>query len=114
MQIPVALGVTGFQAWWLYRKSQIASNTHHEAQLDYTLTDLNWGVNKLAIYAGSAVTAGTMGGLLGIGGGTIIGPFLLELGLPPQVNHLYVSWTGLWTKVGALSMICISLQKLDL
>jgi hypothetical protein len=95
VQIPVALGVTGFQAWWLYRKSQIASNTHHEAQLDYTLTDLNWGVNKLAIYAGSAVTAGTMGGLLGIGGGTIIGPFLLELGLPPQVNHLYVSWTGL-------------------
>jgi uncharacterized membrane protein YfcA len=96
-QIPVALGVTGFQAWWLYRKSQIASNTHHEAELDYTLTDLNWGVTKLAIYAGSAVTAGIMGGLLGIGGGTIIGPFLLELGLPPQVSSATATFVMLFS-----------------
>ncbi len=84
-QIPVALGVTGFQALCLYRTSQIASQTNSEVDLDYTLTDLNWGVGKLVIYAGSAVGTGTMGGLLGVGGGTIIGPFLLELGLPPEV-----------------------------
>jgi len=78
MQILIALGVTGFQAWWLYKKSQIASNTHHEAKLDDTLIDLNWGVNKMAIYARSIVTAKTMGGFFGIGGGTIIGPFLFR------------------------------------
>ncbi|KAH9568557.1 hypothetical protein CY35_03G083600 [Sphagnum magellanicum] len=87
-QIPVALGVTGFQALCLYRTSQIASQTNTEVDLDYTLTDLNWGVGKLVIYAGSAVGTGTMGGLLGVGGGTIIGPFLLELGLPPELYSL--------------------------
>jgi hypothetical protein len=87
-QIPIALGVTGFQALHLYRKSQIASITHTEADLDYKLTDSNWGVGKLALYAGSGVLAGTMGALLGVGGGGIIGGFLLELGVPPQVTMM--------------------------
>ncbi|CAK9220269.1 unnamed protein product [Sphagnum troendelagicum] len=96
-QIPVALGVTGFQALCLYRTSQIASQTNSEVDLDYTLTDLNWGVGKLVIYAGSAVGTGTMGGLLGVGGGTIIGPFLLELGLPPEVSSATATFVMLFS-----------------
>ncbi|KAI4325292.1 hypothetical protein MLD38_030704 [Melastoma candidum] len=49
MQIPVALGVSGYEAYCLY-------------------------------------TAGIVGGLLGLGGGFILGPLFLELGIPPQVS----------------------------
>ncbi|CAK9200824.1 unnamed protein product [Sphagnum troendelagicum] len=97
VQIPIALGVTGFQALHLYRKSQIASITHTEADLDYKLTDSNWGVGKLALYAGSGVLAGTMGGLLGVGGGAIIGGFLLELGVPPQVSSATATFLMLFS-----------------
>ncbi|CAK9862600.1 unnamed protein product [Sphagnum jensenii] len=97
VQIPIALGVTGFQELHLYRKSQIASITHTEADLDYKLTDSNWGVGKLALYAGSGVLAGTMGGLLGVGGGSIIGGFLLELGVPPQVSSATATFLMLFS-----------------
>ncbi|CAM6050624.1 unnamed protein product [Sphagnum compactum] len=97
VQIPIALGVTGFQALHLYRKSQIASITHTEADLDYKLTDSNWGVGKLALYAGSGVLAGTMGGLLGVGGGATIGGFLLELGVPPQVSSATATFLMLFS-----------------
>ncbi|CAM6028830.1 unnamed protein product [Sphagnum balticum] len=97
VQIPIALGVTGFQALHLYRKSQFASITHTEANLDYKLTDSNWGVGKLALYAGSGVLAGTTGGLLGVGGGATIGGFLLELGVPPQVSSATATFLMLFS-----------------
>lgn len=50
--------------------------------------ELEYGWWKLLLYAGSATGAGMVGGLLGVGGGTIIGPFFLELGMPPEVNRL--------------------------
>jgi uncharacterized membrane protein YfcA len=30
--------------------------------------------------------AGTVGGMLGLGGGFILGPLFLEMGIPPQVE----------------------------
>jgi len=34
------------------------------------------------------VLAGIVGGLLGLGGGFILGPLFLEMGVPPQVPSL--------------------------
>eukprot|EP00475_Leptophrys_vorax_P025859 TRINITY_DN36193_c0_g4_i1.p1 TRINITY_DN36193_c0_g4~~TRINITY_DN36193_c0_g4_i1.p1 ORF type:complete len:354 (+),score=25.80 TRINITY_DN36193_c0_g4_i1:147-1064(+) len=42
--------------------------------------------NNDLIFALSALVAGWMGGLLGIGGGMVMGPVLLELNVPPQVS----------------------------
>lgn len=39
----------------------------------------------------SGISAGIVGGLLGLGGGFIMGPLFLELGVPPQVS-LWFSW----------------------
>lgn len=40
---------------------------------------------QIFIYGFFGIAAGLVGGLLGLGGGFIMGPLFLELGIPPQV-----------------------------
>ncbi|OUZ99964.1 Transmembrane protein TauE like [Macleaya cordata] len=78
MQIPVSVGVTLYEAVGLYNgKKAIASMG--EAGTD-------WKVHQLIFYCFVGVLAGVVGGLLGMGGGFILGPLFLELGIPPQVS----------------------------
>lgn len=48
-------------------------------------------VLQLVVYCACGVLAGIVGGLLGLGGGFIMGPLFLELGVPPQVSILLFS-----------------------
>jgi len=48
----------------------------------------SWTVHQLTFYCLCGVLAGIVGGLLGLGGGFILGPLFLELGVPPQVRLL--------------------------
>ncbi|KAF2301214.1 hypothetical protein GH714_020856 [Hevea brasiliensis] len=78
LQIPVALGVSSYQAVSLYKgQRKIASKGE---------ADTNWRVHQLVLYCCCGVLAGIVGGLLGLGGGFILGPLFLELGVPPQVS----------------------------
>ncbi|KAH8520997.1 hypothetical protein H0E87_002153 [Populus deltoides] len=78
MQIPVAVGVTSYVAVSLYKgRRKIASKG--EARN-------NWPLHRLFFYSVTALTAGTVGGMLGLGGGFILGPLFLEMGIPPQVS----------------------------
>jgi uncharacterized membrane protein YfcA len=45
----------------------------------------NWKLHQLFLYCSCGIVAGMVGGLLGLGGGFILGPLFLELGIPPQV-----------------------------
>lgn len=45
-------------------------------------------VHQLILYCACGVLAGVVGGLLGLGGGFIMGPLFLELGVPPEVGSL--------------------------
>ncbi|KAG8656392.1 hypothetical protein MANES_04G128800v8 [Manihot esculenta] len=77
-EIPVAVGVSSCQAVSLYRgQRKIASNGE---------AGTNWKVHQLVLYCCCGVLAGMVGGLLGLGGGFILGPLFLELGVPPQVS----------------------------
>jgi len=77
LQVPVALGVTTFQAVRLYKgKAVIASKGDQQTQ---------WRAHQLILYCACGICAGMVGGLLGLGGGFILGPLFLELGIPPQV-----------------------------
>ncbi|CAO2816838.1 unnamed protein product [Amaranthus hypochondriacus] len=78
MQIPVAVGVSSYQAFSLYKGRRIISS-----KADVTT---NWKVHQLFLYCCCGVSAGIVGGLLGLGGGFILGPLFLELGIPPQVS----------------------------
>jgi uncharacterized membrane protein YfcA len=52
---------------------------------------IHWTLPMLCGCALVGLVAGTIGGLLGLGGGFLLGPVLLEMGVPPEVirrfNH---------------------------
>lgn len=53
--------------------------------------EINWTVLQLFLYCAAGILAGIVGGLLGLGGGFIMGPLFLELGIPPQVRAPSIS-----------------------
>ncbi|URE42296.1 hypothetical protein MUK42_25703 [Musa troglodytarum] len=78
LKVPVSLGVSGYEAVSLYRGKRIISSKGEEGT--------NFTVVQLIFYCFIGVLAGVVGGLLGLGGGFILGPVFLELGVPPQVS----------------------------
>ncbi|KAF7150483.1 hypothetical protein RHSIM_Rhsim02G0182100 [Rhododendron simsii] len=78
LQIPVSVGVTLYEAINLYKGRRVIASKGDDGT--------NWKVHQLLLYCASGVLAGIVGGLLGLGGGFIMGPLFLELGVPPQVS----------------------------
>ncbi|WCJ40768.1 Sulfite exporter TauE/SafE family protein [Euphorbia peplus] len=78
-QVPVAGALTIYESVRLYKgKRKISSKGE--------ATTSNLRVAKLVLYCLCGVVAGIVGGLLGLGGGFILGPLFLEMGIPPQVS----------------------------
>lgn len=77
LQIPVSVGISGYEAISLYKGRRVIASKGEEGT--------NWKVHQLILYCCCGITAGMVGGLLGLGGGFILGPLFLELGIPPQV-----------------------------
>ncbi|CAL0327287.1 unnamed protein product [Lupinus luteus] len=78
LQIPVAVGVTAYEATALFSGRRVIASTGDHGK--------SFTVSQLAIYCFFGLIAGVVGGLLGLGGGFIMGPLFLELGVPPQVS----------------------------
>ncbi|XP_056863617.1 sulfite exporter TauE/SafE family protein 3 isoform X2 [Raphanus sativus] len=78
LQIPVAVGVSGYEAVALYQGRRIIASNGQG--------DSNFTIGQLILYCSFGILAGVVGGLLGLGGGFIMGPLFLELGVPPQVS----------------------------
>ncbi|ONI15910.1 hypothetical protein PRUPE_3G068400 [Prunus persica] len=78
LQIPVAFGVSTYEAVNLYKGRRVIASKEESG------TD--WKVHQLVLYCACGILAGIVGGLLGLGGGFILGPLFLELGIPPQVS----------------------------
>ena len=51
----------------------------------------NWKIHQIILYCSFGIVAGLVGGLLGLGGGFILGPLFLELGIPPQVDFIILT-----------------------
>ncbi|KAJ0971480.1 hypothetical protein J5N97_019439 [Dioscorea zingiberensis] len=78
LQIPVSVGVTSYEAINLYTGKRVIASRGDEAKA--------WKIHQLILYSLCGVLGGMVGGLLGLGGGFILGPLFLELGIPPQVS----------------------------
>ncbi|KAB2082106.1 hypothetical protein ES319_A05G176200v1 [Gossypium barbadense] len=72
LQVPLAIA---FTAWILRRKESIAGQGPNQQGV----------VNKL-IFPLMALMAGALGGVFGIGGGMLISPLLLQVGVDPEVT----------------------------
>lgn len=77
MQVPIAVSVTLYEATCLYTGRRVIESKGKQ--------DMNLKAHQLVLYCCCGVLAGIVGGLLGLGGGFILGPLFLELGIPPQV-----------------------------
>ncbi|KAI3981016.1 hypothetical protein MKX01_012171 [Papaver californicum] len=78
VQIPVSVLVTFYEAVGLYKGEKVIACLGEKGA--------NWKVHNLVFFALVGVFAGMVGGLLGMGGGFIMGPLFLQLGIPPQVS----------------------------
>ncbi|KAL4560356.1 hypothetical protein LXL04_032506 [Taraxacum kok-saghyz] len=76
-QVPITFGVSGYEAVSLYRGTRNISSKGDSTSLT---------IGQLVLYCTCGILAGMVGGLLGLGGGFIMGPLFLELGVPPQVS----------------------------
>ncbi|KAH7566425.1 hypothetical protein ACOSP7_022898 [Xanthoceras sorbifolium] len=77
LQVPIAVSITLFEAVCLYKGTRVIASKGKEIT--------NWKMHQLFFYCCCGIVAGMVGGLLGLGGGFILGPLFLELGIPPQV-----------------------------
>lgn len=82
LQIPVAVGASGYEAVSLYTGRRVIASKGEAG------TNFKW--HQLVLYCCYGIVAGMVGGLLGLGGGFILGPLFLELGIPPQVQ-IYIT-----------------------
>ncbi|CAI9784843.1 unnamed protein product [Fraxinus pennsylvanica] len=78
LQIPVSLGVSGYESICLYKGWRKIASTGDGGS--------NLKVHQLITYFLLGVLAGMIGGLLGVGGGSIMCLLFLEFGVPPQVS----------------------------
>ncbi|RDY07316.1 Sulfite exporter TauE/SafE family protein 3, partial [Mucuna pruriens] len=101
LQVPIAISVTLFQAIGLYKGTRVIASKGKEIT--------NWKIHQICLYCSTGIMAGMVGGLLGLGGGFILGPLFLELGIPPQV----ASATSTFAMVFSSSMSVVQYYFLD-
>ncbi|XP_038983574.1 sulfite exporter TauE/SafE family protein 4-like [Phoenix dactylifera] len=83
LQFPIALSVFGWEAAKLWRESRERRMCGNwECVCEASIEFRRW---QLLLCAFCGLLGGTVGGLLGSGGGFILGPLLLEIGVIPQV-----------------------------
>ncbi|XP_047178350.1 sulfite exporter TauE/SafE family protein 3-like [Vigna umbellata] len=77
LQVPIAVGMSSYEAVRLYKGKRIIASKGDQQP--------NFCVLQLVLFCACGTLAGMIAGLLGLGGGFILGPLFLGLGIPPQV-----------------------------
>ncbi|KAJ4834654.1 hypothetical protein Tsubulata_035074 [Turnera subulata] len=101
LQIPVTLCVSSYEAINLYKgRRKIASLGDKPLKLQ---------PHKLVFYCALGVFAGIIAGMLGLGGGSVLGPLFLEMGVPPQVSSATATFAMMFS--GSMSVVEYYLLK---
>ncbi|XP_068340169.1 sulfite exporter TauE/SafE family protein 4-like [Pyrus communis] len=107
LQFPIAFGVFGYESVKLckeYKKRMSTGNTESICE-----ASIAWTPIHIAFCALCGILGGTVGGLLGSGGGFVLGPLLLEIGVIPQVAS--ATATFVMTFSASLSVVEFYLLK---
>ena len=72
----------------LYLGLQLPKRVAERKKVQYPFqpTDVMWDNQKLRFYATFTFVAGIVAGLIGIGGGMVLGPLMLSIGIHPRVS----------------------------
>ncbi|KAL8154346.1 hypothetical protein V2J09_012106 [Rumex salicifolius] len=95
LQFPIAFGVYGFEAIKLYKECKIRKASGNPETV--CEASIEWTPVHLGLCALCGLLGGTVGGLLGSGGGFILGPLLLEIGVIPQVASATATFVMLFS-----------------
>ncbi|XP_010527869.1 PREDICTED: uncharacterized protein LOC104805133 [Tarenaya hassleriana] len=107
LQVPIAIGMTGIEAVKLFREHERRiSSGNTEAICE---ASIDWTPLNLAFCAFCGIVGGTVGGLLGSGGGFVLGPLLLEIGVIPQVASATATFVMMYSS--SLSVVEFYLLK---
>ncbi|KAG5584185.1 hypothetical protein H5410_044619 [Solanum commersonii] len=107
IQFPAALAVFGYECVKLYKESK---KRRLEGNLESICeADIQWTATNLIFCALCGILGGTVGGLLGSGGGFILGPLLLEIGVIPQVASATATFVMMFSS--SLSVVEFYLLK---
>ncbi|KAF7804361.1 sulfite exporter TauE/SafE family protein 4-like [Senna tora] len=107
LQFPVAIIVYGYEAGKLYREHKKRKSTGNPELI--CEASIEWNALNLAFCAFCGILGGTVGGLLGSGGGFILGPLLLEIGVIPQVASATATFVMMFSS--SLSVVEFYLLK---
>ncbi|CAI9097857.1 OLC1v1034370C1 [Oldenlandia corymbosa var. corymbosa] len=107
IQAPVALVVFGYECVKLYKESKKRRLEGNKTLICEAA--IQWTVPNLAFCALCGILGGTVGGLLGSGGGFILGPLLLEIGVIPQVASATATFVMMFSS--SLSVVEFYLLK---
>ncbi|KAL6273905.1 hypothetical protein ACE6H2_024597 [Prunus campanulata] len=77
VKVPIAVSIMLFEAKFLCKGTRVIASKGKEIT--------NWKLHQIFPYCSCGIVAGMVGSLLVLGGGFILGPLFLELGIPPQV-----------------------------
>jgi len=89
----VLVGIDLATGWLLIRENKKKETLGYE----FDSGDLHWDLRKVSIVGGIGLFAGLGAGMLGIGGGLVMNPVMLSLGVRPEVAAASSSFMILFT-----------------
>ncbi|KAE8098440.1 hypothetical protein FH972_016505 [Carpinus fangiana] len=107
LQFPIALGVFGYESVKLYKEQKKRMSTGNRESI--CEASIEWTAVHIAFCSLCGILGGTVGGLLGSGGGFILGPLLLEIGVIPQVASATATFVMMFSS--SLSVVEFYLLK---
>ena len=78
--------VFGYMQWYFARRNVSRYQEKMDLGFKFVDGDVRWTRREAALLAPTAVAAGTLAGLLGIGGGMVLGPLFVSLNFHPLVS----------------------------
>lgn len=98
-EVDSLIGIQGCSTEWGVLVAGISIYCVFAAGLSWYIArkDIIWKESKVIMFLGVALFGGIASGLLGIGGGLIVAPLLLEMGLIPEVTSASSSFLVLFT-----------------
>ncbi|XP_061352415.1 sulfite exporter TauE/SafE family protein 4 isoform X2 [Gastrolobium bilobum] len=107
LQFPIALVVFGYEAVKLYKDHKKRMGTGNQESI--CEASIEWTALHIIFCALCGILGGTVGGLLGCGGGFILGPLLIEIGVIPQVASATATFVMMFSS--SLSVVEFYLLK---
>jgi len=102
---PVLFLITGYIAWYLVN----LEHKRDRLQYNFSQGDIRWTPENTLVTSLLSLGAGILASLLGIGGGMVLSPVMLDLGVLPSVTAATASYMILFTSIAS----CVQFAVLD-